>query len=163
MGLVAPERGKGLIFWKSAGCPSKELLGFFPPHRPAPGKDARRGALTVSAARSRRRYLPQARSGLAVASQRGHYSRLASRRDAAGVDRLNDRGKDDSAGCLIQVSHTAYYARSIIDLGKNKLICAYVGIRCIFSSAWFNHGFNFYLTCTNSTCTAVQMYYARST
>ena len=48
----------------------------------------------------------------------------------------------------------AQYNRS----GKNKLKCAFVRIRWIFSGAWFN----VYLTCANSTCTELQLYYARS-
>ena len=113
----------------------KELLDFFSTGSTAPGTNARRGVLTAAAARSRRRYLPRTRGGLAVASQRGLFSQVTPCRDAAEVEiestdstTAGKTGKDHSTGCWIQGFHTAYYARSIIDLGKNKLKRAFVRI-----------------------------------
>ena len=101
------------------------MVGVVAVGRTASGTDARRGALTAAAARSRRRYLPRTRGGLAVASQRGLFSQVTPCRDAAEVEiestdstTAGKTGKDHSAGCWIQGLHTAYYARSIIDLGK---------------------------------------------
>ena len=100
VGLAYLNEAKGSSSPTAKTWKPKELLDFFRTGYPAPGTNARRGSLTIAAARSRRRCLPQARGGLAVASQRGQYSRLASRRDAAEVESIQRHGERSLCGLL---------------------------------------------------------------